>query len=154
MNFEIERKFLVKNKKYRELADPVLYRQGFLSTNKRRVVRIRTVDNKAWLTVKSKVKNNVRKEFEYEIPFDDAQIMLNKVCKKPTIAKYRYKIELGGLTWEVDEFLTENKGLIIAEVELPTKEFPLEIPSWVGDEVSHDPKYYNSNLTKKPFSTW
>jgi len=151
---EIERKFLVKANDYQSLGKPLHIHQGFLSTNKDRVVRIRIQDNLAFLTIKGITKGITRAEYEYEIPLADAKNMLENLCLRPTIEKYRYKINVEGFTWEVDEFLGDNEGLVIAEIELESagKEFP--VPEWIGEEVSDDPRYYNANLVKNPFKNW
>jgi adenylate cyclase len=153
-NKEIERKFLVVSDDYKKLASGILLQQGFLSTVKERVVRVRTAGTKALLTIKGISKGAVRTEFEYEIPPEDAKVLLDEICEKPVIKKYRYTIPWGSLKWEVDEFLGENEGLIIAEIELEEENQTFEIPDWVGKEVTDDPKYYNSNLVKFPFSRW
>jgi adenylate cyclase len=151
---EIERKFLVKNKTYKRLVNPFYIHQGFLSTDKDRVVRVRIYGDNAFITIKGITKGISRAEFEYPIPVTDAESMLNHLCLKPTIEKYRYKINFAGNTWEVDEFLGENEGLVIAEIELEHAGQEFAIPAWVGEEVSHDPRYYNANLVKHPFKNW
>ncbi len=154
MAIEIERKFLVKNEDFKKSAKGVFYHQGFLNTVKERVVRVRIVGDKGFLTVKGITKGAIRTEFEYDIPVDDAIIMLESLCEKPTIKKYRYKIPWGDLFWEVDEFLDENKDLIVAEIELQHEDQKFTLPDWIGEEVTGDPKYLNSNLVKKPYSSW
>jgi len=154
MGKEIERKFLVKDENYKTLAEGVLYYQGFLSTSKERVVRIRIIGDSAFLTIKGLSKGAKRTEFEYEIPVDDAKIMLEELCEKPIIIKYRYNIQIDDLLWEVDEFKAENEGLVIAEIELQDEDQKFTKPKWIGDEVTEDPKYYNANLIKYPFKSW
>jgi adenylate cyclase len=95
-----------------------------------------------------------RLEFEYEIPLQEAEELLDKLCEKPLIEKIRYRISYGGLVFEIDEFRGENDGLILAEVELEFEDQPFEKPSWLGEEVSDDPRYFNSNLVKHPFEKW
>ena len=95
-----------------------------------------------------------RLEFEYEIPIADARILLDELCERPLIEKTRYRIDYGGMTWEVDEFAGENAGLVVAEVELEDEEQEIELPTWIGREVSDDPRYFNSNLIANPYSTW
>jgi CYTH domain-containing protein len=151
---EIERKFLIKNEEWRKLTEGVLYRQGYLSTVPERTVRVRVIGQKAYFTVKGLTKGVSRLEFEYEIPLLDANQMLDQLCERPIIEKFRHKIDFQGLTWEIDEYLGENQGLIIAEVELDSESEVLELPEWVGKEVSDDPKYYNANLVANPFSKW
>ena len=154
MGIEIERKFLVKNETFRNLAQAEIYLQGFLSTNKKRIVRVRISKGKAWLTIKGISKGALRQEFEYEIPFNDAEYIINNMCKKPTILKKRYRIPMGKLIWEVDEFLNENEGLLLAEIELDAEDQVFDLPEWVGKEVTGNKKYYNAYLVKHPYSTW
>ncbi len=154
MGKEIERKFLVKGDAWRGLAKPVKYRQGYLSTVKERTVRVRTVDAAGYLTIKGVTTGVTRVEYEYEIPAAQADEMLTGLCEKPLIEKTRRTIELGGLTWEVDEFFGDNQGLIVAEVELKSADQEIVKPDWVGPEVSGDPRYFNSNLIKLPFTKW
>lgn len=151
---EIERKFLVSGEDWRALARGTRYRQGYLSTVKERTVRVRTIDDRAFLTVKGVSVGATRSEYEYEIPAADADEMLNALCEKPIIEKNRYKIPLGGITWEVDEFLGVNEGLIVAEVELQSEDQSLPKPAWIGEDVTDDPRYFNANLIARPFSTW
>jgi adenylate cyclase len=154
MHQEIERKFLVKNSGYRHFIKPLYIHQGFLSTEKERVVRVRIHGKKAYLTVKGITKGISRAEFEYKIPVADAKNMLENLCIKPTIIKYRYKINVEGFTWEVDEFLGENEGLVIAEIELRSDDQQFPRPDWLGEEVTSDTRYYNANLVKNPFKHW
>lgn len=154
MGTEIERKFLLKGDAWRAGATGVMYRQGYLSSVKERTVRIRTVGDKAFLTIKGITVGATRAEYEYPIPLDECNAMLDTLAEKPLIEKKRYKIKHGGLTWEVDEFFGDNKGLIVAEVELESETQPFATPEWVGEEVSGDPRYFNSNLIKHPFNKW
>ncbi len=151
---EIERKFLVASEDWRALARGTRYRQGYLSTVKERTVRVRTIDNKGFLTVKGITVGATRSEYEYEIPAADAAEMLNDLCEKPIIEKNRYKIPLGGVTLEVDEFLGVNDGLIVAEVELQSEDQYFPKPDWIGEEVTSDPKYFNANLIARPYKSW
>ncbi|AFZ22696.1 hypothetical protein Cylst_0336 [Cylindrospermum stagnale PCC 7417] len=151
---EIERKFLVKSDSWRRLAEGKVYRQGYISTQKEATVRVRIAGNQGYLTMKGPSVKYSRSEFEYPIPIEDAQEMLDTLCEPPLIEKIRYRVEYGGLIWEIDEFDGVNKGLIIAEVELSDEQQQLELPIWIGEEVSDDPKYFNSNLVKHPFSQW
>ncbi|MBF0283550.1 MAG: CYTH domain-containing protein [Magnetococcales bacterium] len=154
MATEIERKFLVKGEGWRELGNGEMFRQGFLSTTKERVVRVRVAGEQAWLTIKGATQGVSRAEFEYPIPVQDALVLLNDLCERPLIEKVRYKIPHAGMLWEVDEFMGENQGLVIAEVELQDASQTPALPSWVGDEVSHDPRYFNANLVKNPYANW
>jgi CYTH domain-containing protein len=151
---EIERKFLVKGDNWRKIAEGSVYRQGYISTQKEATVRVRIVGNQGYLTIKGPSIKYSRSEFEYPIPVEDAQEMLDKLCDRPLIEKTRYRVEWGGLVWEIDEFEGVNKGLILAEVELSEETQQIELPSWIGEEVSEDPRYFNSNLVKNPFSQW
>jgi len=150
---EIERKFLVRGEAWRALASGVRYRQGYLSTVKERTVRVRTVGERGYLTVKGITVGATRKEFEYEIPAADAAALL-ELCEQPLVEKVRYRIPADGLTWEVDEFEGVNRGLIVAECELASEEQRIELPPWIGAEVTGDPRYFNSNLIAHPFTTW
>jgi len=154
MGMEIERKFLVKDDSWRSSARVKKYHQGYLNSNKERTVRVRTVGDKGYLTIKGIAKGAARVEYEYEIPGAEARAMLDELCEKPLIKKSRYKIEYHGLTWEVDEFHGENQGLIIAEVELDIEDQKFAKPEWIGDEVTGDSKYFNSNLIHYPYSQW
>src|SRR6516162_11538611 len=135
---EIERKFLVKGDAWRSLAKGTTYRQGYLNSTKERTVRVRTADKQAFLTIKGLTVGATRAEYEYEIPFDEGKAMLDTLAEKPLIEKKRYKIHVGGLTWEVDEFLGDNAGLIVAEVELRSEDQAFDRPSWLGEEVTGD----------------
>ena len=151
---EIERKFLVKGDAWRSLAEGVSYRQGYLNSQKERTVRIRTVGEKAYLTVKGPTRGVTRTEFEYEIPYEDCLAMLEELAEKPIIEKKRYRIPAGSYVWEVDEFFGVNEGLILAEIELPSEDAVFEKPDWIGEEVSGDPRHFNSSLVANPYSVW
>jgi len=154
MGKEIERKFLVNGDAWRSLGQGTCYRQGYLSTVKERTVRVRTIADKGYLTVKGVTEGIARAEFEYEIPVDDANALLDGLCERPLIEKDRYKISHGDHTWEVDEFFGDNAGLIMAEVELESEDQAFETPEWVGREVSDDPRYFNANLIANPYRNW
>lgn len=154
MATEIERKFIPGTNNWRDGTTGVRYRQGYLSTDSERTVRVRTAGDKAFLTIKGKTVGASRAEYEYAIPRDDADAMLDQLCHRPIIEKVRYKISHGGLIWEVDEFEGENAGLVIAEVELNSEDQAVEIPDWAGQEVTGDPRYYNANLISNPYSNW
>jgi adenylate cyclase len=151
---EIERKFLVKSDAWRSLAEGTKYRQGYLNSDKERVVRVRTINDKGFLTIKGITVGATRSEFEYEIPLEDTDFMLDNLCEQFLIEKNRYKIKMGDLVWEVDEFFGKNEGLIVAEVELTSEDQKFEKPDWIGEEVTSDPRYFNSNLVKDPFIEW
>jgi adenylate cyclase len=154
MGTEIERKFLVHGTRWRDLAAGVLYRQGYISTAPERTVRVRIAGDQGYLTIKGKTQGIARSEFEYAIPVEDAAQMLDTLCDRPLIEKYRHKISLNDLIWEVDEFLGDNQGLVIAEVELHDENQAIDLPDWVGEEVSGDLRYYNASLAKHPFQRW
>ena len=154
MGKEIERKFLVKGEGWRSLAKGTRYRQGYLNSAKERTVRIRTIEDKAFLTIKGLTVGATRMEYEYEIPVADCDTMLDTLAERPLIEKKRYRIDFGGLTWEVDEFFGENAGLVVAEVELPSEDQAFRKPDWVSDEVTGDPRYFNANLIKHPYCRW
>jgi adenylate cyclase len=155
MALEIERKYLVRDHGYRPAAShSYRIQQGFLNDDPRRVVRVRIMGNTATLTVKSPVSDVARREFEYTIPIDDARLLIGLVCLPPTLEKTRHIVEHGGLTWEVDEFEGENEGLVIAEVELPDTGTVPDLPSWIGEEVTGDSRYYNANLVRNPYRLW
>lgn len=154
MPTEIERKFLVSGDGWKQPDRATLYRQGYLSTDKDRTVRVRIAGERAFLTIKGRSSGISRAEFEYEIPVAEAAQMLDTLCFTPLIEKLRYVIDHEGHRWEVDEFLGENQGLVVAEVELASPDEKIVPPSWLGREVSDDPRYFNSNLIKHPYRTW
>ena len=154
MGKEIERKFLVWAEVGREGAVGTRYRQGFLSTDPDRTVRVRASEDRGWLTVKGRTRGATRLEFEYEISLDDANELLDALAIRPLIEKTRYLVPVSGLTWEVDVFEGDNEGLVIAEVELQSEDEDFVKPAWCGEEVTGDPRYYNVNLVAHPFKTW
>ena len=154
MGKEIERKFIVEGNEYKELSKAVLYRQGYLCSDMKRTVRVRVCGNKGYITVKGKSRGSTRPEYEYEIPADDANEMLENLCEKPIIEKFRYKYSFEGFIWEIDEFLGENQGLVIAEIELPDENTKFSKPVWIGKEVTGMPEYYNSSLVQNPYKNW
>jgi len=153
MALEIERKFLVTKNNWRN-GQGTLYRQGYLNSDENRNVRVRVINDRGYLTVKGISQGATRVEYEYEIPQAEAEAMLDDLCEKPLIIKKRYKTEYKGFVWEVDEFLGENQGLIIAELELESENQVFIKPEWIGKEVTGDPKYFNSNLIHRPYSKW
>ncbi|MBP5469442.1 MAG: oxaloacetate-decarboxylating malate dehydrogenase [Candidatus Riflebacteria bacterium] len=147
---EIERKFLLKNDNWRSLSTKnIKIKQGYISTNPESTVRIRIADSKGFLTIKGKGNEIAHPEYEYEIPTKDAEEMFNLFCKKTGIEKTRYIVDFKGHKWEIDEFNGRHKGLILAEVELKSEVESVELPDWIGEEVTGNPKYYNSNLAKE-----
>lgn len=149
---EIEHKFLVR-KGWRPATDGIRIAQGYLNTDPERTVRVRIKGDKGYLTVKGKNQGISRLEFEYEIPVVDVEAML-KLCEQPPIEKERHLIDYAGFTWEVDVFHGANEGLIVAEIEVPTADTTFERPDWITEEVSNDPRYYNSSLSQHPYSQW
>lgn len=154
MGVEIERKFLVRGDAWRALGQPVLQRQGYLSPHPDRVVRVRIEGALAMLTIKSRNVGASRGEWEYPIPVDEAQVLLDTVCEQPVIEKFRRRIVHDGMTWEVDQFLGANQGLVVAEIELSSEDQAFSTPDWVGAEVTGEARYYNANLIRHPFSSW
>ncbi|HUI33576.1 MAG: CYTH domain-containing protein [Dysgonamonadaceae bacterium] len=155
MNYEIERKFLVKGEFKTKAFTHWRIVQGYLSSVPKRVVRIRIKGDTAYLTIKSTVSGVglTRYEWEKEIPVSDAEDMLT-FCEKEIIEKTRYLVQVGSHIFEVDEFYGSNEGLLVAEVELQSEDEVFEKPDWLGKEVTHDIRYYNSMLVKTPYSTW
>ncbi len=156
MHIEIERKFLVKNNSFKDEKHTKVYiKQGFLNSDKERIVRVRLKNDQGYLTIKGKsnTSGTTRFEWEKEIPQKEAQDLF-ELCEKGIIEKYRYLITIGNHTFEVDEFLGDNEGLLIAEIELSSENEYFEKPEWLGKEVTGDIKYYNSNLSKLPFKDW
>jgi adenylate cyclase len=154
MAVEIERKFLITNMDWKNDARSHSYRQGYIFAEKKGVVRVRTIDQKGYLTIKSAPIGLKRQEYEFEIPLADANSMLENLCDNYIIEKKRYKIKYADHIWEVDEFTGHNDGLYLAEIELSDENESFEKPAWIGEEVSLDPKYHNSNLSKKPYCQW
>jgi adenylate cyclase len=154
MGTEIERKFLVTGEEWRSADKRIHTCQGYLCTGNDCTVRVRVQEEKAYLTIKGRTEGVSRSEYEYGIPVKDANEMLEHLCQQPYIEKVRYEVMHAGRKWEVDEFLKENQGLIVAEIELESEDQQIEFPSWVGQEVSDDPRYRNSNLIRHPYSQW
>ncbi|MFC0133009.1 adenylate cyclase [Massilia eurypsychrophila] len=154
MGVEIERKFLLAGDGWRALGAPVLLRQGYLSSDPARVVRVRVEGERACMTIKGKSVGATRGEWEYPIPLADANELLERLCEQPLVEKYRRRIDFAGNTWEVDEFLGVNQGLVLAEIELGAEDQQFDKPEWIGADVTDDRRYYNSNLVRHPFSSW
>lgn len=156
MSLEIERKFLIINDTFKEAAFKKVYiKQGFLNSDKERVVRVRIKDEQGFLTIKGKsnAAGTTRFEWEKEISKQEAQDLFN-LCEKGIIEKYRYLAQIDAHVYEIDEFLGDNEGLLVAEVELASENEIFTKPDWLGEEVTGDVKYYNSNLSKLPFKEW
>jgi CYTH domain-containing protein len=154
MGKEIERKYLVKAAQWTPQDGGIHFKQGYLNSQKERVVRVRIEGDVAKLTIKGITKGVTRSEFEYSIPVEDAGLLLDNLCEQPLIDKHRHKEVHFGKLWEIDVFHGLNEGLVVAEIELGSETEAITLPAWAGAEVSSDPRYFNSNLLKNPFSTW
>jgi adenylate cyclase len=150
---EIERKFLVKKDLWRAPDAGLAYRQGYLSRERGRTVRVRRAGERGFLTIKGEAKNLARPEYEYEIPAKDADELLG-MCTGALVEKRRYEVKHEGHVWEVDEFAGDNAGLLVAEIELGSADERFSLPAWVGEEVTDDPRYLNANIAEHPFSRW
>ncbi len=153
---EIERKFLVKNEAYKvEAHSKKRIVQGFLNTDPERTVRVRIKGDKGFLTIKGKGNDSgtTRFEWEKEIVVTEAEVLL-KLCKEGSVEKVRYEVKVANHVFEIDEFFGNNKGLIVAEIELSSENEKFEKPDWLGKEVTGEIKYYNSQLSQHPFRTW
>lgn len=154
MGIEIERKFLVCNDDWRHHADAgTRYEQGYLSSNRDCSVRVRIEGEQARLNIKSATLGIIRQEFEYSIPIDEARELLDSFCPN-TVYKTRYLVQHADKTWEVDVFEKDNAGLVVAEVELEDENERIKLPEWAGEEVSGDPRYYNTELARHPYTRW
>ncbi len=155
MGLEIERKYLIDHTKWQQIDKPAgqLYRQGYLLTNPEKTIRVRLTETTGFLTIKGLSVGATRPEYEYEIPLQDAKELLDNFSISE-LQKIRYKIFYNNKIWEVDEFLGDNLGLIIAEIELTGEEEQFDIPDWIDKEVTGEEKYYNSNLTVEPYKNW
>ncbi len=155
MGVEIEKKFLLANDAWRQPADAgTAFKQGYLLGSEKSSVRVRIEGDKANLNIKSATLGISRQEFEYPIPIEDAQILLETLCQKPLIEKIRYHVPCAGHVWEIDVFEGDNAGLVVAEIELTNENEAFDLPDWLGEEVSDDPRYYNVSLVKHPFCDW
>ena len=154
-HLEIERKFLVGSDAWRSrIRSSTSMRQGYLNNETHCSVRVRIADDRAWLNLKGVTMGVQRLEFEYDIPVMDAHSMLNELTCKPLIEKIRHLVDVGDHTWEIDVFEGDNAGLIVAEIELDDPDECFEKPEWLGEEVTHDARYYNTCLSSHPFKHW
>ncbi|HMK05998.1 MAG TPA: CYTH domain-containing protein [Flavobacterium sp.] len=155
MGVEIERKFLVDKEKWAaiEKSAPNRMRQGYLLTDPHKTIRVRMTDTGGYITIKGLSTGATRTEFEYEIPKHEAEELLN-LFSVSELDKIRYEITFSDKVWEVDEFLGENEGLIVAEIELMSESEEFELPGWITREVTDEEKYYNSSLSVRPFKRW
>jgi len=155
MAVEIEHKFLLANNDWRKkVSYSVKYKQGYLSSVATSSIRVRISSDHAWLNIKSATIGTHRHEYEYEIPLSDAQEIITNLCRKPIIEKTRHIVIDDGNTWEIDEFEGDNEGLIVAEIELTEVGAAFLTPTWLGEEVTSDHRYYNNNLASHPYSVW
>ena len=154
MSVEIERKFLVLGSAWKALGQAVALRQGYLSSHPDRTVRVRIEGQQGTLTIKGRSQGATRGEWEYPIPLADAAALLDGLCERPLIEKTRTRIVHAGMVWEVDEFFGDNLGLVVAEIELDSEDQVFEKPEWVGEEVTRDARYFNSNLIRRPYTSW
>jgi len=155
MAIEIERKFLVRDDSWRRQADAGQRMcQGYMSSGEQASVRVRVQGEQAFLNIKSATLGVWRREYDYPIPLSDAEEMLAHLCAQPLIDKIRYHVAHAGHTWEVDVFEGDNAGLVVAEIELNSEDQAFTKPAWLGQEVSHDPRYYNVCLVKHPYKAW
>ncbi len=154
MGKEIERKYLVKPGAWSPQGPGTHFKQGYLNSQKERVVRVRIEGTSAKLTIKGLTRGATRSEFEYPLPLEDAEVLLDQLCEQPLIDKHRHVEKHGNHVWEIDVFHGENEGLVVAEVELLSESDEVDIPAWAGEEVTSDPRYFNSNLLKNPFRNW
>ena len=152
MAIEIERKFLVRGDAWRQ-EKPLRFSQGYLNRDRERTVRVRLAGDTGFLTIKGATAGVSRLEFEYSIPAADAQALL-ALADGPLVEKLRHIVMVGNTRWEVDEFLGDNAGLVVAEVELEHEEADFARPEWLGDEVSDDARYFNANLAAHPYKDW
>jgi adenylate cyclase len=150
---EIERKFLIKNEDWKPKGNGINIKQGYLSVDPERVVRVRITNDKAFITIKGKPKGIVRIELEYEIPKNDAEVMLG-MCLNFLVEKTRFEEQINNMIWEIDVFEGLNKGLVMAEIEMEDEKQKIDLPDWIGEEVSLDRRYYNSYLSMNPYSKW
>lgn len=154
MGVEIERKFLVLGSDWKTGLSGTEYRQGYLTSDPERTVRVRLAGAQGYLTIKGASTGASRLEFEYPIPAEEAAQMLERLCRKPLIEKIRYRVPHAGMVWDVDEFFGDNAGLILAEIELEHEDQAVELPHWAGEEVTGDSRFYNASLAEHPLATW
>lgn len=153
MGLEIERKFLVRGLSMLDGHAGVRLAQGYLGFDPDRTVRVRVAEDGAWLTIKGRGQGIRRAEFEYAIPIEEARQLL-ELCTGSVVDKTRYRIPHAGHLWEVDVFHGDNEGLVVAEVELGSEDEVVELPDWIGGEVSADPRYLNARLAREPYRDW
>ncbi len=154
MNIEIERRFLPADGGWRlEAGEPCLIKQGYISVEKERTVRVRIIGGKAWLTLKGSLSERSRSEFEYPIPLEDAEILIATMCPF-VMEKHRYEICRDGFIFEIDEYFGDNAPLVVVEIELPSETAGFPRPDWLGREITADGRFTNAYLSKHPYSRW
>ena len=155
MALEIEHKFLLKNNDWqKDIKKSSRYKQGYLISDSKKSIRIRTSNDRAWLNIKSATIGTHRHEYEYEIPYNEGEEILNTLCEKPLIEKTRHLVPYDQHIWEIDVFTGDNEGLIVAEIELSQVGELFSKPSWIDMEVTDDLRYYNNKLCKNPYKNW
>ncbi|MEJ2622750.1 MAG: CYTH domain-containing protein [Candidatus Thiodiazotropha sp.] len=155
MALEIERKFLVINDKWKDsVVSEAVIKQGYLATTEQANVRVRVDGDVANINIKGRTEGISRREYEYPIPLDEAQELLDHLLSGAAIDKIRYKVRCGDHVWDLDLFHGANQGLVVAEIELSQEDEAFVMPDWAGEEVSGDARYYNANLVKHPFCEW
>ncbi len=155
MGIEIEHKFLVISEDWRKfIKEELIISQGYLANNETCSVRLRITGEQAHLNIKSATLGISRQEYDYPVPLEDGQLMMQQLCQKPLIEKTRYHVPYKNHLWEVDVFHGDNEGLIVAEIELSTPDEPFSKPAWIGKDVSDHPRYYNVCLVTHPFNQW
>ena len=151
---EIERKFLVLPGQWPKGENQIQMRQGYLADQDGLVCRVRQKNDDFYLSLKARIDSVSSYDYEYRIPAEDGITMLEKICTATPVSKLRHEVPINGLTWEIDEFQALNSGLVVAEIELPAADYPLELPQWLGSEVTEDYRYRNSALYQLPWSQW
>ena len=154
MAIEIEKKFLVKKIPKNNIKYSHYIKQGYIVSDKQKVIRVRQKEDDYFITIKGNKIGISRFEFEYPIPQPDAEDLFESFCEKGLIEKTRHYIDYKNHTWELDVFHGENKGLIVAEIELKSESEKFSLPNWIGNEVTSEAKYYNMNLINDPFKNW
>jgi len=151
---EIERKFLLKGTAWPKADRKIRMRSGYLARRDNLVCRVRQKDEAFYFSLKARIDLQSSYDFEYPVPDADGRVMLDKLCDRPPVSKTRHVIKVGDLEWEVDEFHEQNDGLIVAEIELPSDDYPLQVPDWVGQEVTGEGRYTNYALYQNPWCDW
>lgn len=154
MQIEIERKFLVAGDAWRDGSSGLDCRQGYLLSGPNTVIRIRIMGPRATLAIKRSSSRLARVEYEYPIPQEDARDLLETLCHPRIVTKHRFRVQQAGHTWDIDEFSGDNRGLVVAELELEREDQKFARPDWLGPEITCDPRYLNVNLARRPYTRW